>query len=234
MNKNKWSELVSAQNAHTSDGKIKSSPNLISTYFFLFDCFENKIIFVNNAFETVTGHKQDKFDLEFLLSIIHPDDLNYFFECEKRGLEFTNKLSFNDHFKFILNYSYRIRTKRGKYITVSQQCQGIEFNTEGHLTKTLVNHKVIESYKVRPANDYKIYDKTKNIFVDANNCFNLSKRELEIVHLVREGLSSEDIAAKLYISKNTIITHRRNILNKTNSGSFFELLKKMRMDPIVE
>lgn len=234
MKNQKWMNLVTSQSAYVDSERTESQEDKVTNYFFLFDCYENSILFVNSAFEVVTGYSCREFNLEFLLSIIHPKDLDYFFECEKKGLEFTNRLLFNDHYKFILNYSYRICTKSGKYITISQQCQGIEFNTKGHLTKTLVNHKVIPDYVERSANDYKIYDKSKGIFVDENNCFNLSKRELEIVHLVREGLSSEEIAEQLFISKNTIVTHRRNILNKTNSKSFFELFKKLRLDTIVE
>ncbi|MCW3160220.1 LuxR C-terminal-related transcriptional regulator [Chryseobacterium oryctis] len=229
MSTSKWSDLVLAQSSYVKNDTSEDS-SLISSYFFLFDCFENKIIFSNSSFEVITGYKCADFTLDFLLSIIHPDDLDYFFECEKRGLEFTNKLSFNEHFKFILNYTYRIRISDGTYIGISQQCKGIEVNTRGHLTKTLVNHRVLPEYTTRQDSDYKIFDKTKNIFVDADNCYNLTKRELEVVHLVGEGLSSEQIADKLFLSKNTIITHRRNILNKTNSSSFLELLKKMRLD----
>lgn len=42
----------------------------------------------------------------------------------------------------------------------------------------------------------------------------LSKREKEIVHWVRNGLTSQEIAAKLFLSVYTVDTHRRNILRK--------------------
>lgn len=229
----KWSKLVQLQSSYSKNAGSEVLSDLITNYFFLFDCYENKIIFTNTSFEVVTGYASSDFTLEFLLSIIHPEDLEYFYSCEEKGLEFTNKLLFNDHYKFILSYSYRIRIADGSYIGINQQCQGIEVNTQGHLTKTLVNHRIINDYVSRPENDYKIYDKTKNIFVDADNCFRLTKRELEITDLIREGLSSDQIAEKLFLSRNTIITHRRNILTKTNSSSFFELFKKMRFDTIL-
>lgn len=43
----------------------------------------------------------------------------------------------------------------------------------------------------------------------------LSKREKEILQLLAEELTSNDIAEKLFISVNTVETHRKNILLKT-------------------
>lgn len=42
----------------------------------------------------------------------------------------------------------------------------------------------------------------------------LSQRELEIIRLVAEGLSSNEIAKKIFISPRTVDTHRNNILQK--------------------
>jgi len=53
----------------------------------------------------------------------------------------------------------------------------------------------------------------------------LSNRELIVLNHVLEGKSSEEIASILYISKNTVNTHRRNILKKTGARSFFDLLR---------
>lgn len=42
----------------------------------------------------------------------------------------------------------------------------------------------------------------------------LSKREKEIIMLIRQGLTSQEIANKLFLSTYTVDTHRRNILRK--------------------
>ena len=44
----------------------------------------------------------------------------------------------------------------------------------------------------------------------------LSRRELEIVKLIREGASSKEIAVSLDISLKTVEVHRYNILKKLN------------------
>ena len=53
----------------------------------------------------------------------------------------------------------------------------------------------------------------------------LTPREIEIVKLIMEELSSEEIADKLFISKRTVDTHRKNIIQKTNTRTIVGLLK---------
>ena len=43
---------------------------------------------------------------------------------------------------------------------------------------------------------------------------NLSKRELEVLQLMAEGLSNQEIAEKLFVSLNTIKTHTAQIFEK--------------------
>lgn len=53
----------------------------------------------------------------------------------------------------------------------------------------------------------------------------LTSRELEILQLVAEELTSEKIADQLFISTRTVETHRRNILSKTECTTLIGLLK---------
>lgn len=98
--------------------------------------------------------------------MIHPEDLPYFLNSKESGLAFTNKLVFNRHFKYILSYSYRIKTNKNEYIRVLQQCQALEVNNSGHLTKTLVIHKRIKDFDIRREDDYNIFDKSQNVYID--------------------------------------------------------------------
>tara|TARA_B100000508_G_scaffold141096_1_gene146891 strand:+ start:130720 stop:131370 length:651 start_codon:yes stop_codon:yes gene_type:complete len=47
-----------------------------------------------------------------------------------------------------------------------------------------------------------------------NEDFGLTKREVEIVKYVSEGLSNEEISKKIELSSRTVETHRRNIIKK--------------------
>ncbi len=57
-----------------------------------------------------------------------------------------------------------------------------------------------------------------------NNEANLSEREIEILHCICEGLSNQEIADKLYISKRTVDKHRSNILEKTGTKNTASLV----------
>lgn len=52
----------------------------------------------------------------------------------------------------------------------------------------------------------------------------LSNRELEIIQLITQEYSNQDIADKLDISKRTVETHRKNIFKKTKVKSIVGLV----------
>jgi DNA-binding NarL/FixJ family response regulator len=53
----------------------------------------------------------------------------------------------------------------------------------------------------------------------------LSPRELEVVKLIAEGHTSEEIAAQLFISKKTVDRHRANVLEKLGMRNRVELTR---------
>ncbi len=55
--------------------------------------------------------------------------------------------------------------------------------------------------------------------------FSLSKREIEIIHLVKEGYTNQQIADKLFLSIYTVETHRKNIMQKLQLKSPTALMK---------
>ncbi len=53
----------------------------------------------------------------------------------------------------------------------------------------------------------------------------LSAREVEILSMVALGQSSNEIAEKLFISKHTVDTHRKNIMGKLSINRFVDLIR---------
>ena len=53
----------------------------------------------------------------------------------------------------------------------------------------------------------------------------LSDRELQVIELVAAGLTNQDIAAKLDISKRTVDNHISNILTKTKTDNRVALVR---------
>ena len=61
----------------------------------------------------------------------------------------------------------------------------------------------------------------------------LTKREIEIIEKISEGLCSKEIANVLYISVRTVETHRRNILSKLNLKNTAEMVRYALENKIV-
>lgn len=59
----------------------------------------------------------------------------------------------------------------------------------------------------------------------SDSTFTFSRRETEIVKLLANGLSTQEVADKLFLSFFTVETHRRNLLNKLNLRNTAELVK---------
>ena len=58
-----------------------------------------------------------------------------------------------------------------------------------------------------------------------NTSIALSERELQVIELVAAGLTNQDIAAKLAISKRTVDNHISNILAKTKTDNRVALVR---------
>lgn len=55
----------------------------------------------------------------------------------------------------------------------------------------------------------------------------LSDREMEVVQLVAKGFSSKQIAQRLFISEETVKTHRRRMLHRNNIANFPQLIYQL-------
>jgi DNA-binding NarL/FixJ family response regulator len=54
----------------------------------------------------------------------------------------------------------------------------------------------------------------------------LTRREIEIIRLIAEGFTSQQMADKLFISPRTVETHRANLMKKVGVKNAVELVKK--------
>lgn len=62
----------------------------------------------------------------------------------------------------------------------------------------------------------------------------LSSRELEVLRLMAEGLSNQEIAARLFLSLNTIKTHSANIFEKLDVRRRTQAVDKARKLNIIQ
>lgn len=66
------------------------------------------------------------------------------------------------------------------------------------------------------------------------NLKDLSPREIEVIKLIGEELTTNEIADKLFISPKTVETHRKNILKKTGLRSSIGLIKFAVINQIID
>jgi DNA-binding NarL/FixJ family response regulator len=79
-----------------------------------------------------------------------------------------------------------------------------------------VSHAVVENLMKSPLKAAKITDA---------DYATLTPREQEVMRLLAEGLSSKEVAEKLFISPKTVENHRANIMNKLDLHSTIELIR---------
>lgn len=98
----------------------------------------------------------------------------------------------------------------------------LQLGAMGYVTKNSSKEEMIAAIlEVRNGKKY-ICEEVKNILAqqelddspDEGDLNNLSRRELDIIKLIKEGLSSKEIALQLDISLKTVEVHRYNVLKK--------------------
>lgn len=94
----------------------------------------------------------------------------------------------------------------------------------GYVTKNSSKEELIEAILEVQRGETYICEEVKNILAELeleekgkpHDLNLLSQRELDIIHLLKEGFSSKEIAGKLNVSLKTVEVHRYNILKKLN------------------
>ncbi|MBJ2174068.1 hypothetical protein JBL43_07460 [Aureibaculum sp. A20] len=74
--------------------------------------------------------------------------------------------------------------------------------------------------------DYKDELRHQN-FIENLNDYDLTKREIEVFTNIAQGLNNDEIAKKMFVSKNTIKTHIKNIYSKLDVNNRIQAIKKL-------
>ena len=101
----------------------------------------------------------------------------------------------------------------------------LQMGAMGYVTKNSSKDELIEAIMQVSAGKKYVCEEVKNILAQqelveegaaASDMNALSRREIDVVQLLKEGLSSREIASRLDISLKTVEVHRYNILKKLN------------------
>jgi two-component system, NarL family, response regulator NreC len=100
-----------------------------------------------------------------------------------------------------------------------------EAGASGYIMKNSSLKKVLEAIRAVYKNNTFFDDSITTKDVVTKEEIVLSTREKEILKLVGEGKTSQDIADMLFIGKSTVDTHRKNIIKKINIYGKTDLIR---------
>lgn len=109
----------------------------------------------------------------------------------------------------------------------------IRLGANGYLLKNAEREELLEAIHTIHKNEEYFSKEVKDIYNEFNLKLNqksfsiteLSTREKEILKLISQELTAQEIADKLFISMNTVNTYRRNLLSKLNMKNTAGLVK---------
>lgn len=172
----------------------------------------------------------------FFAPWIHPDDLPFVFRFEAMRRKFWSTLSPQNRTAYKARYNCRLQTKSGAYLHFLHRFKPFRINRKGQIVKSTVVLTDISHINnpcpmsldfIGPEGQSSYY----GVDVSHKNPLpgpNLTKREREVLAHLAANEATCDIAQALFISKNTVANHRKNIMRKTDTHSILELVLKAK------
>jgi DNA-binding CsgD family transcriptional regulator len=201
-------------------------------YYFIFNLPGSAIQYASPEVKTVLGYDPAQISTGFFLDKIHPEDQHWFLNYEQKTAEFFLTLPLDKIYKYKTRYDYRVRQANGNYLRILQQIAILNHSENGAVLNSLIVHTDISHLKQegRPVLSFiGMEGEPSYIDVDVEKAFKpsaevVTRREKSIIRLLIEGQSSKAIAEQLFLSKQTIDTHRKNMLKKFNVKNTNELV----------
>lgn len=90
-------------------------------------------------------------------------------------------------------------------------------------TSTKILLQTLDDLRIGKAWNWDEHEKEDTELRFLKNNYNLTTRELEIIHYLAQGLDNQQISEKLFLSYYTVKTHRKNIYMKLGVSNIIEL-----------
>lgn len=190
--------------------KVIDSLELNSEYFFvIYDLTENRFVYINptnnKMFGDIPKHYQNK-GFQYLQEICHPTD----FANLVKEIAYAVYSSINS--KTI------IKSINGGQILRTKNSKGEWLCRKVHLIYLKECNKKSSNILLGFIH--------QDALVSENDNLNITSREKQVFKFLSKGFSAKMIAEMLNISENTVITHRKNLIQKLNVKNSAELIKK--------
>jgi DNA-binding NarL/FixJ family response regulator len=186
---------------------------------------ENISMYLDNADFEVSGIAYDSGEANEQLHNNTPDaailDVNL--ESEEDGIDIAKRINqkYQIPFLFLTSYSDKETLQRAKTV-----------NPSGYIVKPFNEKTLLASLEIAISNHAAdLSSKMPLLSLDKINRHLLSPisdREYEIVQLVYEGITNNQIAEKIFVSVNTIKTHLKNIYLKLDANTRYGVIVRLR------
>lgn len=201
--------------------------------FFIIDFFDMSLSNISPSLYEMHGFDPKTISFNDVLEAIHPEDIDFVVKAEAFLTHFfLEKMGREKLLSYKISYCYRGRLENGKYALFNHQALMLSMDDNGGYGKSLNINTRIDH--LSHSNTYKISliglngePSFMNLSLDADsqNLKEFSKREIDIIKLIGNGLNNVEIADKLFISVLTVKKHRNNILTKSDSKNTAQLIK---------
>ncbi|MBS1575111.1 MAG: response regulator transcription factor [Bacteroidetes bacterium] len=209
-------------------------------WIYLLDYTTGKYLLISKSMKLMLGYEPESFlnnGLGFTVEIYEKNHLRLLNEeIFPDKLEFLKKVPPHEHPDYVFSHNLDIETKKGEMMSLLQRSCFIKSDGKGNPLMsfgviTNINHfgsgspvrQVIEKVsKDGFAEKTELVWKKSYYLNEEDKIF--TKRERELLSSMADGLTSKAIADKLFISENTVINHRRNMQEKSNTKNVAELI----------
>lgn len=213
---------------------IQTFSEMSQSCIFMVDVFKERYDFASDNFARMFGYnpawiKTIREQGDLLEERIHPDDRDELVDYQIEHGQFIYSLPQEERNDYQQIFQMRMLNARQEYVNVISRHQVIQKDKNG---KAWIVMGVMDlSPDQTPAGRVKrtvINRKTGEILASAAIPANqqLTKREIEILKLIRQGFLSKEIAYKLNLSIYTVNNHRKNILAKLKANNVVEAIIK--------
>jgi len=205
------------------------------SYHYIVDFTSRELIYNSRNIKEILGIEKEKVCFEDVINIIHPEDIDFVAAAEQALLkQVYQNTSMNSNIRYKSSYCFRGKVADGTYRLFQHQAVMLTTNEAGGMQLVLNIHtdisqltqenNFIVSLMEVPGN--KIYWQMKIEIspLQPGEKPSFTEREKEIIVLISKGWKNPEIANHLFLSPHTVMTHRRNILQKAGVANSIELI----------
>ena len=197
-------------------------------FFYIADVIQLNILFTSKRSVKMIGIEPEELTFYQFMELTHPDEIQRLNIGRPKILKLAQDLFTAKSGSMLLSTDFRMRNPRGDYSNILIQCYLVYTTIPRSTVFFLKVHTNIDWWQKKHGFHYYLGEDLSYFIYPDKDLLDmgllLSQREFEILKLVEEGLSSERIAEKLFLSINTVNTHRCNILKKTRKDSISDLI----------